>query len=239
MSHSIPGQHAPGTREVVFDTETTGFSYSGADRVVEIGCVEIIDMKKTGRSWQSYLNPRRDMPYGAFKVHGLSREFLADKPLFESVADEFLNWIGDATLVAHNAKFDVAFINAELRRLGREPLKNPVVDTIVLSKKKFPRAMANLDNLCRLLGVDTSARDRHGALLDSELLASVYIKLRGGSANELSLGQKSDSRSDILANSIKSVQFARRNIGLPTQHEIEEHGKLVASLKGPIWGGPG
>lgn len=168
-------------REIVFDTETTGLDPKTGDRLVEIGCVEVLNRFPTGRNYHVYLNPDRSMPKEAFDVHGLSEEFLADKPRFEDVADAFVAFVGDANLVAHNASFDMNFINFELKRSGRPTIGNErVVDTLMLARRKHPGSPASLDALCSRYGIDRSRRVKHGALLDAELLAEVYLELTGG-----------------------------------------------------------
>ncbi|MCW5752083.1 MAG: DNA polymerase III subunit epsilon [Alphaproteobacteria bacterium] len=180
-------------REVVLDTETTGLDPLSGHRLVEIGCIELFNHLPTGRIYQTYLNPERDMPTAAFEVHGLSDEFLADKPRFAEVVDDFLAFIGsdeEERLVIHNAEFDMRFINAELTRLGRAIIPmTRAVDTVRLARQKFPGAQASLDALCRRFGIDNSARTKHGALLDAELLAEVYLELVGGRQPGLVLGQ--------------------------------------------------
>ncbi|AEM42090.1 DNA polymerase III subunit epsilon [Ketogulonicigenium vulgare] len=168
-------------REIVMDTETTGFEPETGDRIVEIGCVELLNHLPTGRTYHQYINPQRDMPEDAFKVHGLSAEFLSDKPLFAQVAQDFLDFIGDANLVIHNAAFDVKFLNAELGWV-KKPLIAPAraVDTLLIARRRFPGAQNSLDALCRRFGIDNSKRTLHGALLDSEILAEVYLELIGG-----------------------------------------------------------
>lgn len=168
-------------REIVLDTETTGLAPEDGHRVVEIGCVELVNHMPTGRVWHQYINPERDMPQGAFEVHGLSEAFLADKPVFDAVADAFLEFIGEAPLVIHNAAFDMGFLNAELAWAGRPVLEEArAIDTLAIARRRFPGAPASLDALCRRFGVDNSGRERHGALLDAELLAEVYLELIGG-----------------------------------------------------------
>lgn len=175
-------------REVVFDTETTGFEPSEGHRIVEIGCVELMDHFPTGRALQFYLNPERDIPIESQRIHGLSAEFLADKALFVHVVDEFLEFLGDAPLVIHNASFDIKFINAELNRLGRKPIPLArAIDTIEIAKRKFPGARYSLDELCKRFGVDLSARTKHGALLDAQLTAEIYLELIGGRQRGLML----------------------------------------------------
>jgi len=169
------------TREIVLDTETTGLDPLSGDRVVEIGCVELINHIATGQVFHRYLNPQRPMNPEAEAIHGLSDAFLADKPVFSAIAGEFVAFVGEAPLVIHNAPFDMKFLNAEFRRLGRPdwPMRR-AIDTIPLARKRFPGAQASLDALCRRFGIDNSGREKHGALLDAELLAEVYLELIGG-----------------------------------------------------------
>jgi len=175
-------------REIVLDTETTGFDPATGDRIVEIGCVELMDHLPTGRSFQAYLNPERLVPPETTKVHGLTDEFLADKPLFAHIVEELLEFIGDAPLVIHNASFDMKFVNSELHRCGRAPLHPArAVDTIEIAKAKIPGARYSLDELCKRFGIDLSARSKHGALLDAELTARVYLELVGGRQTHLVL----------------------------------------------------
>jgi len=175
-------------REIVFDTETTGLDPATGDRIVEIGAVELFNHMPTGKTFHKYLNPERMMPPEAFAVHGLGDDFLRDKPLFKAVAQEFLDFIGDAVLIAHNAPFDMKFLNAELKAIAIAPLPaDRAIDTAAIARKKFPGSPASLDALCRRYGVDNSAREKHGALLDSEILAEVYLELIGGRQPDLAL----------------------------------------------------
>ncbi|MFZ2467879.1 MAG: DNA polymerase III subunit epsilon, partial [Parvibaculum sedimenti] len=168
-------------RQIVLDTETTGLSPDEGHRLVEVGCLEVFNHVPTGNVFHRYMNPERDMPEGAFRVHGLSAEFLRDKPKFAEVVDEFLEFIGDAELVIHNAGFDMTFLNAELKWVGRPPLAAArAVDTLMIARKRFPGAQNSLDALCRRFNIDNSGRVKHGALLDAELLAEVYLELMGG-----------------------------------------------------------
>ena len=168
-------------REIVLDTETTGFDPAEGDRIVEIGAVELRGHMPTGRTFWRYLDPEREMSQGAFEVHGLSTEFLRGKPKFAEVAAEFLEFVGDAKLVIHNAAFDIKFLDAELGWAGLPPLTmERAIDTLAIARRKFPGSPASLDALCRRFGVDNSAREKHGALLDSEILAEVYLELIGG-----------------------------------------------------------
>jgi DNA polymerase-3 subunit epsilon len=175
-------------REIVLDTETTGLDPDDGHRLVEIGCVEMANGVPTGITWHRYFNPQRDMPQEAFAVHGLSAQFLSDKPLFRELAEEFLSFVGDARLVIHNAGFDMRFLNAELARLGKPMLPlDRVVDTLAMARRRHPGARASLDELCQRYGIDNSKRVKHGALLDAEILAEVYIELNGGRQTALGL----------------------------------------------------
>ncbi|MDA0339516.1 MAG: DNA polymerase III subunit epsilon, partial [Proteobacteria bacterium] len=191
-------------REIVLDTETTGLSPEQGDRVVEIGCIELVNHMPTGETYHTYVNPQRDMPVGAFNVHGLSEEFLSTKPLFADVAGAFLDFIGDAVLVAHNASFDMGFLNMELERVKKPVIPyHRVVDTLAIAKKKYPGAQNNLDALCRRFEVDNSDRELHGALLDSELLAEVYLELIGGRQPGLTLAVNRRSAESLQADRVK------------------------------------
>ena len=175
-------------REIVLDTETTGFEPSEGDRIVEIGAVELMNHMPTGRVYHEYIDPKRAMPDAAFQVHGLGDDFLRGKPVFEQLADGFLEFVGDAKLVIHNASFDMKFLNAELEWAGRPKLPmSQALDTLMIARKKFPGSPASLDALCRRFGVDNSSREKHGALLDSEILAEVYLELIGGRQPDLVL----------------------------------------------------
>jgi DNA polymerase-3 subunit epsilon len=225
-------------REIVFDTETTGFEPSDGHRIVELGCVELIDHFPTGRTFQAYLNPERDVPIESQRVHGLSNEFLSDKPLFSAIVEEFLAFIGDAPLVIHNASFDIKFINAELTRTGHPhlPLAR-AIDTIEIAKRKFPGARYSLDELCRRFGVDLTVRTKHGALLDADLTAQVYLELIGGRQRGLALAPAEI----IAADSEPVAATARpRPNRLPprlTEMEIAAHAAFIARELGDaaIW----
>lgn len=181
-------------REIVLDTETTGFEPGEGDRIVEIGAVELYNHMPTGKTYHQYINPERAMPQGAFEVHGLGDEFLRDKPVFKRIGQEFLDFVQDAKLVIHNASFDMKFLNAELGWAGLPLLPNDqALDTLAIARKKFPGSPASLDALCRRFGVDNSAREKHGALLDSEILAEVYLELIGGRQPDLVLAGSGQS----------------------------------------------
>jgi DNA polymerase-3 subunit epsilon len=191
-------------REIVLDTETTGLDPFQGHRVVEIGCVELVNRFPTGKTFHCYVNPERDMPGEAFAVHGLAAEFLKDKPLFGEVAEEFLNFVADAPLVIHNAAFDLAFLNAELERLGRPAItRDRLLDTLMLARRKHPGGPNRLDDLCARYGIDNSRRTKHGALLDAEILADVYLELIG--ARQAQLG---------LADTVERTRIARIAAGM-------------------------
>lgn len=180
-------------REIVMDTETTGFDPSSGDRIVEIGCVELFNHMPTGKTYHQYINPERDMPEGAFAVHGLSAEFLSDKPVFAAIGQDFLDFCGDSKLVIHNASFDMKFLNAEFKWMNKPQLPySQAIDTLEIARKKFPGAQNSLDALCRRFGI-TTERELHGALLDSEILAEVYLELIGGRQPDLVLSVVSNN----------------------------------------------
>jgi DNA polymerase-3 subunit epsilon len=222
-------------REIVFDTETTGLDPRAGHRLVEIGCVEMLHGLPSGETFHTYLNPQRDMPDEAFQVHGLSSEFLGDKPVFATVAERFVAFVADARLVIHNAQFDMGFINAELDRLGLPPLKNEVVDTITLARRKFPGQRVSLDALCERMGVDNTRRTKHGALLDAELLADVYIELTGGRQRGFDLmGAGIETRVVAQAASIR-LEIRPPRPHAPSETELAAHVAFLAKLKQPIW----
>ena len=223
-------------REIVLDTETTGLDPLRGDRLVEVGCVEIFNRMPTGQVFHRYINPERDMPQEAFAVHGLSTEFLADKPLFSAVVDEFLAFIGDSPLVIHNASFDISFINAELERIKRQAIpRERLVDTLLLARRKHPGVSNRLDDLCSRYAIDNSHRTKHGALLDAELLAEVYIDLIGARQSSLILA---DTRRIEIAG---QMDGPRRQRSVPlaprvTDADREAHRAFVATMgEKAIW----
>ena len=224
-------------REIVLDTETTGLSPAAGDRLVEIGCVELINHIPSGQTFHVYINPQRSMPEEAFRVHGLSEEFLADKPLFGAVVEDFRAFIGDATLVIHNASFDMGFLNAELERAGHGKLANPVIDTVLLARQKHPGARVSLDAMCKHYGIDNTRRTLHGALLDSEILAEVYLELIGGKQVSLALiAENTVSGADSIAT---RVAVSVRPEPLPprlTPEELAAHAAFIAKLgESALW----
>jgi DNA polymerase-3 subunit epsilon len=224
-------------REIVFDTETTGIDPANGDRMVEIGCIEMVNRVPTGRTFHAYFNPERSMPMEAERVHGLSEAFLSDKPLFHVHALELLEFIGDSPLVAHNAQFDFGFLNAELARCDYPAVGlDRMIDTLALARRRHPGAKHSLDALCSRYGIDRSHRVMHGALLDAELLAQVYVELTGGLQIGLELAAE-------VATSVVEVRRFRpreRPFRAPRPHsasaeEISRHQDFLASLESPIW----
>ena len=224
-------------REIVLDTETTGLDPEAGHRVVEIGCLELINRVPSGRSFQAYLNPERDVPAGAYEVHGLSAEFLAKHPVFADMCERFLEFIADSPLVIHNAAFDLKFVNAELRRSGRETIVAArAVDTIEIARRKFPGSPASLDALCRRFGIDNSMREKHGALLDAELLAEVYLELTGGRQASFGLAAAAGAAAAPSATVLETPAIRRApRRHAPTAEELAAHEALLTKIKAPIW----
>ena len=220
-------------REIVLDTETTGLDPASGDRVIEVGCLELVNHIATGRTFQRYIDPEREVPDEAAAIHGLTTEKLAGKPLFAAIAPDFLDFIADSPLVIHNAAFDIGFLNAEFARMGAPPLdRSRAIDTLAIARRKFPGAPASLDALCKRFGVDNSARKLHGALLDVELLAEVYVELIGGRQPGLSLA--SAAAPDANAARTERPHRAPRPHA-PSAAEQAAHTAFLAKLKDPIW----
>ena len=234
-------------REIVLDTETTGISSRDGHRIIEIGALELMHHLPTGNKLHIYINPERDIDEGAVAVHGLTSAFLSDKPLFVEIVDEFLSFIGDAPLVIHNASFDMGFINAELDKIQHPPLPmDRAIDTLAMARKKFPGAQANLDALCRRFEINNSHRDLHGALVDADLLASVYVELLGGRQPGLSFGteNKNDTAAAVIniEQASSKLQVERDEASVrpirshaPTAEEMAAHDAFLAKLNDPIW----
>ena len=228
-------------REIVFDTETTGLDPKTGDRMVEIGCVEMVNLVPTGNTFHAYYNPERDMPAGAEAVHGLSAAFLSDKPLFRDTAHELLDFIGDAPLIAHNAGFDFGFLNAELALCQREAVcMSRMIDTVALAKKRHPGAKLSLDALCTRYGIDRSHRVKHGALLDAELLAQVYVELKGGRQIGLELAAET-AAVEVTQEAVavrKAPEGPRREPRphAPSAEELARHREFMAGIENPLWG---
>lgn len=228
-------------REIALDTETTGLDPGTGDRVVEIACVELNNHIPTGETYQQYINPQRDMPEGAFRIHGLSAEFLAGFPVFADIADDFLEFIGNDPLVIHNAEFDIRFLNAELARMERPGIPmSQTIDTVHMARRKFPGAQANLDALCRRFDIDLSPRNKgHAALIDTELLAKVYLELIGGSQPGLELAADT-ARSEAIAGqgggtSKHPAQVREPRPHAPSDKELEAHAALLEKISDPVW----
>ncbi|MBT4770480.1 MAG: DNA polymerase III subunit epsilon [Rhodospirillaceae bacterium] len=235
-------------REIVLDTETTGLDPANGDKIVEIGCIELIDHMPSGEEFHRYINPQRDMPPGAEKVHGLSAKFLSDYDIFAASIDDFLGFIGSDPLIIHNAGFDMKFINAELKACGREILPMArAIDTLEMARRKFPGASASLDALCRRFEIDTSSRDKHGALIDSHLLSQVYLELIGGRQHGLVLAAEAQSGGGAgeatsgagAAGSAPSLE-GRASARTPRPHgpsaeEEVRHKAMLELLKSPLW----
>jgi DNA polymerase-3 subunit epsilon len=224
-------------REIVMDTETTGLDPLRGDRLVEIGCLEIFNRMPTGQTFHVYVNPERDMPLEAFNVHGLSAEFLSTKPLFHEVVDDFMAFIGDAPLVIHNGMFDLGFINAELDRIKRPPVpRDRLVDTLLLARRKHPGVSNRLDDLCARYAIDNSRRTKHGALLDSELLAEVYIDLIGARQSQLILADDAPAQRTGGINDAPRRQREVPLVARVTEQDLAEHRAFIAQMgEKAIW----
>lgn len=224
-------------REVVLDTETTGLSAEQGDRVIEIGCVELVNHIPSGRVFHTYINPERPVSPGAVEVHGLTNAFLADKPVFATIAEEFLDFIEGAALIIHNAAFDLGFLDAELARLGRPALsEDQVVDTLMIARQRYPTSSNSLDALCRRYNVDNARRDKHGALLDAELLADVYIELIGARQPHLTLVTGTAQRTTIAVRHVTVQARPQPLAARLTKEELSAHQAMVATLgDGALW----
>ena len=221
-------------REIVLDTETTGLDPNSGDRIVEIGCVELINHITTGVTFQKYFNPQRDMPDSAYRIHGLNSEFLANKPVFADVAKEIQDFLGEDKLIIHNAAFDVGFLNAEFERAGSVTLSlDRTIDTLALARQKYPGAQATLDALCRRFDINTAQRVLHGALLDASLLAEVYLELIGGRQPTLTLDKIKPETATLDVLTKPKIKPARPH--QPTEEETISHKKFINQLNKPIW----
>jgi DNA polymerase-3 subunit epsilon len=223
-------------REIVFDTETTGLSFPGGDRLVEIGCIELINRVPTGQHFHAYVNPQRMMPAEAFAVHGLSDAFLSDKPLFEHVVEDLIAFMGDCPLVAHNAAFDFGFLNGELTRCGRPVMAvDRMVDTLKIARVRHPGAKHSLDALCSRYGIDLSARTSHGALLDAQLLAQVYVELTGGRQITMGLAVDTPVIRESAAEATTRVHVRPARHFAPSEAELERHALFLKQVEEPLW----
>ncbi len=226
------------TREIVFDTETTGFDYDKGDRLVEIGAVELVNHVPTGVTFHRYINPEREVPEEVVKVHGLTYEFLKDYPTFDKVADEWIDFVGDAVLVAHNATFDINFVNYELKQIGKQQYSwDRVVDTLEIARLLFPGSRNNLDALCKRFNVDNTARTFHGALLDAQLLSEVYLELLGGREPSLLLDAKKNKKSAEASDNNEITRNFRESRDFPlSQQELSLHEEFLSKkIKNALW----
>ena len=228
------------TREIILDTETTGISPAEGHRIVEVGAIELINHVPSGKTFHAYINPERDMPREAEAVHGLSSAFLKDKPVFATIAEELMGFVSDAVLVIHNAQFDIGFLNAELSYLNRDPIDyGQVIDTLAMARRKFPMASNSLDALCKRFAIDNSKRTKHGALLDAELLAEVYLELIGGRQTAMELVSAEAARPVVMRASAGSLRSAERTRALPPRLSADEkdaHAAFVKELGAePLW----
>ena len=220
-------------REIVIDTETTGLSYKSGDRIIEVGCVELINHVATNKSLQFYCKVDKEISEGAQKITGITNQFLSNKKNFSDHCEEFLNFIGNDQLIIHNADFDVGFINNELSLMGRPGITNPIVDTVSLARKVLNTRIANLDYLCRRFKIDLSDRELHGALLDSQLLAEVYLELKGGKQFSMNLQKTNNPQKNKNTNKeTKSKNFIKFQ---PLNEDVEAHRKIIREIKEPLW----
>ena len=222
-------------RQIVLDTETTGLRPSEGHRVIEIAAIEIVDYLPTGNTYQQYINPQRDVPESSFKVHGLSYEFLKDKPLFENVINKFLEFVGNDPIIAHNVDFDVGFLNYELNTCGKESLKNEKIDTVAIAREKFPGQSVSLDALCKRFAIDNTQREKHSATVDTELLARVYIELMDARELSLDLNNSVEVKNSPVTFNTEKI----KNRNLPSrlsEKEKELHQSFIQTLgKNSIW----
>lgn len=216
------------TREIVLDTETTGLDPQSGHRIIEIGCVELIDRIPTGQTFHRYINPERDVPQEASNISGIVSEFLHDKPKFDEIAQSFIDFIAGSTLVIHNASFDLKFINAEFDRINIDPITLEIVDTLKIARKKFPGSPASLDALCKKFKIDLSKRSKHGALLDAHLLTRVYLQLMGGT--QMSIFQKVQAQVTV-----GNINYRAPRIHTATANELEQHKRFIGTIKNPLW----
>ncbi len=227
-------------REICLDTETTGLDPKQGHKIIEIACIELNNRVKTNNHFHCYINPRRDVPQEAFAVHGISTEFLQDKPIFDHVAQKFLDFVQDSKIVIHNAAFDTKFLNYELQLVGLPILnKENIIDSLTIARKKFPGAPASLDALCKRFGIDLSKRTLHGALLDTELLCDVYIELMGGAQEKFKFNNQNNNLRDITndnLDNLSSKKLTTTKLAEPNQEELEAHKKFILeNFKENLW----
>ena len=225
-------------REIALDTETTGFDPAEGHKIVEIGCVELFNHVPTGKVWHQYINPEREIDAGAIAVHGITNDKVKDCPTFGEIVGPFMDFVGDATFVIHNAEFDIKFLNAEMKPFGFKPFPlTRAVDTVLVARKKYPGQPANLDALCRRFNIDLSDRGFHGALLDAQLLAKVYLELNGGRQHGLGLDTQAGGSGDIFGSPAGSVQrpYREPRVFAAPEKDFEAHRNMLASLKDNLW----
>lgn len=225
-------------REIVLDTETTGLDPAEGHRIIEIGCVELINYLPTGRVYHTYVNPERDVPLEASAISGIKTDFLKPFPIFSKIVDDFLSFLGDDRLVIHNASFDLKFLNAEFERLNHPHFPSQrAIDTLKIARAKFPGSPASLDALCRRFQIDLSSRTKHGALVDSELLAKVYLELLGGRQTAFSFGGAQVQTKAVTRDDLKKIirAFREPRSFEPTADELDEHKELISHIKGSLW----
>jgi len=223
-------------REIILDTETTGLDPANGHRIVEIGALEMRNKVLTGNKFHYYVNPERDMPSEAYRIHGISGEFLKDKPLFSVIADELLEFIGSSKLVIHNAVFDIKFLNHELSLINKTSLDIArTIDTLTISRKLFPGAKVNLDALCKKFNIDNSIRKFHGALKDAALLAEVYVELTGGRQVSFSISTNNRTLLNNMSKSSANLEGIKIIVIEPTKEELENHKKFLSKISGPVW----
>jgi DNA polymerase-3 subunit epsilon len=225
-------------REVCLDIETTGLDPKDGHKIIEIACVELVNKIKTGSYFQTYINPRREVPFDAFKIHGISTEFLQDKPIFDHSVDKFLSFIDGATLVIHNAAFDMKFINFELSLLGRSIISfENIIDSLLIARKKFPGAQNSLDALCRRFSIDLSKRKKHGALLDTELLADMYVELMGGLQSGIEFQAKNSTTNRNISSDVAKKEIMPSRDFVVSDEDLESHRKFITeNFKTNFWG---
>lgn len=221
-------------REIVLDTETTGFNPEDGHRIVEIGAIEVVNRLPTGRSYHQYINPEREIDASAIRVHGITKEKVSGMPTFNEIADAFMEFVADSPIVAHNAQFDIRFLNHELKMADFSELSNEVVDTLVIAREQFPGSQVSLDALCRRFEVDLSDRTFHGALLDAQLLAAVYLELTGGQQPILSLDDDANDTGTSNNKYKKTVAKPARSFA-PSEEELAAHTAFVDQIKGNLW----
>ena len=226
-------------REVIVDTETTGLEVNEGHRIIEIAAIEINNLSLTGKNFHSYINPEREIEEEAFKIHGLSNEFLSDKPKFSDISEKFLDFIQDSSLVIHNAKFDLSFINNELDLCNKSKIKkNEIIDTLEVAKKQNPGAHASLDALCKRYNINIEHRKKHGALKDVYLLAEVYIELQGGKQQDLNIFMNNENENKVQTQFNKNKNISEKLKGRnfpPTQDELDKHNQFIKNIENSIW----